>query len=146
MKKTSEQDLSHRVIRDLRACGHFLYYKMGGRAGRQRICAVLTARGEMPQKELQESLDIQSGSLSEILAKMASDGLIEKTRSRQDKRQLNLRLTPQGQQAAREMQQRYEARVARLLACISAQEQQELVVILDKIVNHWSTLEKNREI
>ena len=61
----------------LRACGHFLHFNMGGKAGRKRVLATLLREGEISQRTLQDLLDIQSGSLSEILAKIEADGLLE---------------------------------------------------------------------
>ena len=56
--------LSNDVIKQLRMCGHFLYFKMGGKIGRKRILVVLEKHHELLQKELQDILEVQSGSLS----------------------------------------------------------------------------------
>lgn len=37
MEQTNDLVLAHAVVAELRACGHFLYYRMGGRIGRRRI-------------------------------------------------------------------------------------------------------------
>ena len=68
------------IMIGLRACGHFLHFNMGGKAGRKRVLATLLREGEISQRTLQDLLDIQSGSLSEILAKIEADGLLEKVR------------------------------------------------------------------
>lgn len=51
----------------LRACGHFLHYNMGQKVGQARILTVLLERGIITQRELQDILEVRSGSLSEIL-------------------------------------------------------------------------------
>ena len=62
--------MPERIIEYLGACGRFLHYKMGEKAGRRRIFTILSKAKELPQRELQDILGICSGSLSEILAKM----------------------------------------------------------------------------
>lgn len=132
-KETNEQ----RIIRDLRACGHFLYYKMGSKTGRRRIFAVLLRHGDIPQRRLQDILDVKSGSLSEILAKTEHDGLIERIRSRDDKRQQNLRLTEAGRTQALLMQAEYERRVDYLTNCFTPEQKETLLSLLDVLVDHW---------
>ena len=88
--------MPERIIEYLGACGRFLHYKMGEKAGRRRIFTILSKAKELPQRELQDILGICSGSLSEILAKMEADGFLEKAKSKTDGRQLNLRLTDAG--------------------------------------------------
>ena len=57
----------------LRACGHFLHYNMGEKAGQARILSALLERGTIPQRELPDSLEVGSGSLRESLNKVAAD-------------------------------------------------------------------------
>ena len=92
--------MPERIIEYLGACGRFLHYKMGEKAGRRRIFTILSKAKELPQRELQDILGICSGSLSEILAKMEADGFLEKAKSKTDGRQLNLRLTEAGKKEA----------------------------------------------
>ena len=62
-----EDHNSYAIIRHLRRCGHFLYFKTGGKTGRRQIFYILLQRGEVLQRELQDLLGVQSGSLSEII-------------------------------------------------------------------------------
>ena len=117
----------------LRACGHFLHFNMGGKAGRKRVLATLLREGEISQ------LDIQSGSLSEILAKIEADGLLEKVKCGSDRRGYILRLTESGQALAKQVTACHEARVDKLLGCLSDDEQLALLAMLDKLTLHWSS-------
>ena len=99
----------------LRACGHFLHFNMGGKAGRKRVLATLLREGEISQRTLQDLLDIQSGSLSEILAKIEADGLLEKVKCGSDRRGYILRLTESGQALAKQVTACHEARVDKLV-------------------------------
>lgn len=128
------------IVSQLRACGHYLYYRMGGRTGRRRILTALARHPNLPQKELQELLYIQSGSLSEIIIKLEADGLVEKVRSETDGRQWNLRLTPQGQTEAARREAAYERQVSEMMACFSTQERMQLHRLLDTMLCHWNTV------
>ena len=123
----------------LRACGHFLHFNMGGKAGRKRVLATLLREGEISQRTLQDLLDIQSGSLSEILAKIEADGLLEKVKCGSDRRGYILRLTESGQALATQVTACHEARVDKLLGCLSDDEQLALLAMLDKLTLHWSS-------
>ena len=123
----------------LLACGHFLHFNMGGKAGRKRVLATLLREGEISQRTLQDLLDIQSGSLSEILAKIEADGLLEKVKCGSDRRGYILRLTESGQALAKQVTACHEARVDKLLGCLSDDEQLALLAMLDKLTLHWSS-------
>lgn len=123
----------------LRACGHFLHFNMGGKAGRKRVLATLLREGEISQRTLQDLLDIQSGSLSEILAKIEADGLLEKVKCGSDRRGYILRLTESGQALAKQVTACHEARVDKLLGCLSDDEQLALLAMLDQLTLHWSS-------
>ena len=123
----------------LRACGHFLHFNMGGKAGRKRVLATLLREGEISQRTLQDLLDIQSGSLSEILAKIEADGLLEKVKCGSDRRGYILRLTESCQALAKQVTACHEARVDKLLGCLSDDEQLALLAMLDKLTLHWSS-------
>ena len=84
----------HVLATRLRACGHFLYYQTGGKAGQRRILVTLLRRGGLTQKELQDELELSSGALSEILQKMEDVALVERTKSCDDKRQIELASFP----------------------------------------------------
>ncbi len=134
--------LSGDVIKQLRTCGHFLYFRMGGKIGRRRILVVLEKHHELLQKELQEILEVQSGSLSEIIIKMENDGLIEKAKSERDGRHLVLRLTEKGLKEAKIARSEHDKHVEELMSCLAENEKQELYNLLSKILLHWKDIEK----
>lgn len=137
--------MPERIIEHLGACGHFLYFKMEEKAGRRRIFTVLNKQKELPQRELQELLGICSGSLSEILAKMEADGFLEKAKSRTDGRQLNLRLTESGKREAAALEKDYQRKVKTMVSCLSEEEQESLLKMLETLVKYWWELDQNRE-
>lgn len=138
-------ELCHEVIRNLRQCGHFLYFKTGGKTGRRRIFYFLLQRGELPQRELQDLLCVQSGSLSEIIIKMEADGLIEKVRSRRDGRRLVLQLTAEGRRQAEESCRKYERQVEKMLSCLSPDQKTALLDTLELLIAHWAVLDTDED-
>ncbi len=141
MQKEKKESVNKRIITDLRGCGHFLHYKMGGKSGRRRIFHILSEQGELQQRELQEILGVQSGSLSEILSKIEADGYIEKNKCEKDRRNYNLRLTPKGKEKAIQLQRVYEEKVEQLLSCFTKKQTEDLLEMLDVLLEHWNTID-----
>jgi DNA-binding MarR family transcriptional regulator len=140
--RAPEQDLTTALLSDLGFCGHYLHFHRGGRSGRAHIlCRLLRHGGEMPQRDLQESFGLKAGSLSEVLAKAEEQGLVERTRIEGDRRQLVVRLTPAGHEAAVADLGTRETFASECFSCLSTTEQEDLLVMLDKIRNHWETLD-----
>lgn len=130
------------ILQRMRWCGYFLHFKTGGCSGRRRIFFMLSQRGELRQRELQDLLGIQSGSLSEVVIKMEADGLIEKVRSKADGRQMVLRLTEAGEQQAQKVRAEYLQRAEEMLSCFTKPQQQALLAMLDTLADHWTALER----
>lgn len=131
-----ESTQEHLLAARLRACGHFLYYQTGGKAGQRRILVTLLKRGELTQKELQDALEISSGALSEILQKIEEAGWIERRKSRSDKRQVKLALTDAGTSMAISVREHYFKTLSRMFECLNAEERNKLEALLEKLVEH----------
>lgn len=137
--------LEHRLIWDLGFFGHYLHQN-GGRSGKKRIITRLAQHGGcMDQRELQDSFDIKSGSLSEVLAKLEAEGLIERTKSEEDARKLVVSLTKAGKQAAEQERQDSQRFETEALEPLSTAEREELLVTLDRLINHWNTINRKGE-
>ena len=61
------------------------------------VMLVLWERDDIPVKEIGERLFLDSGTLTPLLKRLEAAGLIRRTRSRQDERQVLIALTSQGQ-------------------------------------------------
>lgn len=142
MQQVNSASLPHELVKQLRQCGHFLHYRMGGKAGKRRILAALLEHGEILQRDLQDVLGVQSGSLSEMIIKMEAEGLVEKLRSKQDGRNLVLRLTPEGIVRAKSSQLEYNAQLEEMMACFSEGQMRELSGLLETMTTHWKEIEK----
>lgn len=136
-----ESQCAH-IVDMLGFCGHYLHIHGGGRSGRAPIiCALLKHGDAMPQRELMNMFDLKAGSLSEVLTKIERDGLIERTRDPQDRRQLIVRLTPEGHAQALEEQTRREGFRADALTCLTQEQRNELENMLDLVKEHWKSID-----
>ena len=133
----------HTLAIRLKTCGRFLYYQIGGKAGQQRILMRLNNRGPTTQKELQDVLEISSGALSEILQKMEDGGLILRTKSAEDKRQMDLTLTPEGYTKAKLVEAHYHRTLDRMFECLSAEQKDQLEETLGILTTHLEELKSD---
>jgi DNA-binding MarR family transcriptional regulator len=134
--------LERRALHDFGYFGHFLHVHAGGRSGKQHVLTKLYFRdGHLTQRELLEASCISSAALSEVLSKLEGEGLIERSRSERDKRQLDIRLTKAGRTRAERLA-REKAQFERdCLAILTEEEKNDLVTMLDRIREHWDELE-----
>ena len=82
-------------------------------------------------------LDVRSGSLSEILGKMEAEGYITRSPNEQDKRGVDVTLTPAGLEAAEQMHVSRETSVQDFFSCLDEEEKEQLSHILDKLLADW---------
>ena len=134
-----------RIMRNFGYFGYYLHVHWGGRNGKQHILVELLAHdGQMTQRELQEASCITSASLSEVIAKLEAEGLVERERSETDRRQLTVTLTESGTQRARDVlatRERFE-RVA--FDCLEPEERERLLGLLDRVAARWEELEAQK--
>ena len=96
--------------------------------------------------ELQDILEIQSGSLSEMIIRMEEDGLIEKVKSETDGRHFILKLTLEGRRQAERSKDEYNRQIAQMMSCFSTDQMRQLDELLDIMVEHWRSMEKNKKL
>ncbi len=118
-------------------CAHFLYHRQhGGGRGQGKILKILSVSGPMTQKELQDKLDIQAGSMSEIAAKLEGKGLITRTKDDSDKRRILLTITDEGRaDVARYGEAR--KRESQMFNVLTEEEQRQLDALLSRLLESW---------
>lgn len=144
MGVNKDNTIDHMLASNMRACGHFLYYQTGGKTGQRRILLTLLEHGSITQRELQDILEIRSGSLSEILAKIEEDRYIKREKSDEDKRQVRLVLTESGRNRAFQMEEDYKRLIEKMFECLSEEEKKQLLIILEKLVKNWDYLKTDK--
>ncbi len=118
--------------------GHYMFVRRGGLGGKRHVLKWLHLKGgKASQKELQGEIHISPASLCEVLGKLEREGLLERTRSEADKRQLEISLTQRGAEIARQMQDEEEDFYQHAFEFLSDDEKRQLLTTLDTIFNHW---------
>lgn len=130
-------------MRDLGYFGHFLHLHAGGRSGKQHMLErILDEGGTVGQRELQDTVPISSAALSEVLAKLESEGLVTRTRSQSDKRQLDVSLTEDGQAEAKLCTEKRTKFEEVAFSVLSEEERAQLLEVLDRLMGHWQKIEE----
>ena len=119
----------------MRACGHHLYVRSGRSAGQGRILAILLEKRSMTQKELQDILRIQPGSLSEIVAKLEEKGLGRRQKDEEDRRRSVIELTETGREEA--LLQERQDDGSPTFGALNEQEQEAMKAMLRKLLESW---------
>lgn len=88
-------------------------------------------------KDLCMQLRHDSGALTRLLDQLESRGLVERQRSAADRRAIELRLTPAGEEALRTVIPLVVERINRALMGFSHAEVDELLRLLNKLILGW---------
>jgi MarR family transcriptional regulator, organic hydroperoxide resistance regulator len=99
------------------------------------VMMVLWERDGVPVKDIGEKLFLDSGTLTPLLKRMEAAGLIKRTRSTQDERQVLIALTPQGH-ALREKARAVPQAILSSSACSLGElfeMKTELIALRDKL-------------
>lgn len=133
---------ARQLLAGLGYCGHYLHFHGGGRSGKAPIICLIAKRGgQISQQELGTLFELKPGSLSEVLAKLETAGLIERTRNPEDRRQLIIKLTDEGVRAAALDQAARERFRSQAFTCLTPEEQESLGIMLQKIRKRWEELD-----
>jgi len=106
----------------------------GGPARSQAlVLSILAGREALSQRELQQMLGIQPGSLSELLSKLEGKGYLSREKA-EDRRGNLLRITDAGRAAIPTADDIPEDDP---FAALSPEEQDQLAALLRTLLNHW---------
>lgn len=130
-------DISDKLIINLRDLGHMMRMLYEGKASQKRILIILNEAETVTQRDLTERLGIQPGSASEILAKLEGAGWILRTQNEADRRTTDVRLTDSGRELAAEALEQRRKRHEEMFACLTEEERQELLSLLEKVSADW---------
>lgn len=102
--------------------------------GRGRMLGLLLDHGEMSQTQIASHLGIRPQSLSEMLAKAESDGVIVRRQSTEDKRQTLVSLTDLGRSRVETYRENHRRQAAEFLTPLTDDEKNALAEILRKLI------------
>lgn len=130
-------DINDKLIINLRDLSHVMRFLYEGKASQKRILIILNEAKTITQRDLTERLRIQPGSASEILSKLESAGLIIRTQNEFDRRTTDVCLTDTGKELAAEALAQRQKRHEEMFSCLSEEEKQELLSMLEKVCDDW---------
>lgn len=136
---TQEERIESLILK-LRRCFRFLHRKADGQKWSQnRVLRELRYHGDMTQKNMQEHIGIQQSSLSELLAKMEEQHLLQRTPCPADRRQVMVGITQEGRKLLEEIEKADLQQNIVYLQVLTQQEQQTLLDLLTKLDDSWTS-------
>ena len=103
--------------------------------GQGRLLILLHLYGSLTQRELIELTGRRSATLSEQLDGMEKSGLILRSKNAQDKRNIDVTLTEQGQAAALQAMKNRQAYADALFGAMPPRKKQQLAGLLDSLLH-----------
>lgn len=137
MEEYQRTGMDDKLIINLRDISHMMRGQYEGKASQKRILIILHESDALTQKELTERLGIQPGSASEILSKLENSRLITRTPNQADRRTTDIQLTDAGMKLALEAVEQRKKRHQEMFSCLSPEERQTLLSLLEKIHTDW---------
>ena len=131
------QDLSNVALLHLfRHCAHLQHQGRSPR-GRTRILTTLLESGPITQRALANLVERTPATLSQQLEPLEKASLVERTPVPEDRRTVTVRLTPAGEEAAREAQADRERVANELFGGLSSEDRHELARLLTMLESQW---------
>ncbi len=137
--------MEDKLAEQMHGANRFIRNHTGPRSGQRKILRWLSVTGSMPQQELQERLKLKSSSISEILPKLESAGLLTRHRDEADKRHSIVTITEAGRAQAAKDRDNREHQLLRIFGVLSKEEQQQLLTMLETLNERWETLDDTLE-
>lgn len=139
--RQKKYDIAHvndKLMINLRDLAHMMRFFHEEKGSQMRILVILNEIGcSITQRDLTEKLGIQPGSASEVIAKLESSGYIKRTPSQEDRRTVDIELTEMGKLLAEEAMERRSLRYEELFSCLTSEEKEQLLLLLEKINSDW---------
>ncbi|MCR5229470.1 MAG: MarR family winged helix-turn-helix transcriptional regulator [Solobacterium sp.] len=136
MKQTDRD----RMITDyLHKCGYYIYHNSPGGQSQTQILLYLLKEGKVSQKELQEHMKIQSGSVSEVITKLENKGFIQRERDDADRRRVTVSLTKAGKNCAEHRKNSGSHEICYPL--LTEEQKDQLIQLLELTAEGWRQTE-----
>lgn len=129
-----EMGIDGKLFALLGKLGRIGYGGFTGKSSQNRILHILSNSECMTQRELTERLGIQPGSVSEVIKKLESAGLIVRRSNSEDRRTVDILLTDAGKARLAETRSQSDHLP---FDALSEEEKQQLLTLLEKLVQHW---------
>ena len=109
----------------------------------ERILMTIKRSEQLPMVTIARAIGLEKGPFSQTVDKLETRGLVERIRSKEDKRLVYLQLTAKGLEMTEAIEASMEAHFASKMAKLSAKERQQLFDALE-VLKHTSSILINR--
>lgn len=108
--------------------------------GMDRPLSILADNEGVSSRELAELLDIRPSSLTELLARLESEGFVVRAADNEDRRVTRVSLTEKGKELAAKMKAEHEQRVARVNSCFTDEEAAKFCELCERLGAHLEAI------
>jgi len=137
--------IDFQLMTAMKCCGHILRHHCIFNESQNRIVIFVDKFGPISQKDLLSKMNMQPGSLSELVGKVEAAGLIEKKNSQADKRIHLLQITEKGKKQALEFEKQQEEMTEKLFEILSEEQKESLLQNLEFLLAHWEANIQHKE-
>ncbi len=130
-----EMGIDEKLFALLGKLGRMGHGGFNGKSSQNRILHILSNSECMTQRELTEQLGIQPGSVSEIIKKLETAGLIIRQSNSADRRTVDITLTDAGKAQAEASRSHHVNHT--LFETLTVDEKQQLLTLLEKVSQDW---------
>lgn len=110
---------------------------MSGSSGKDRVLVLLSERGPITQRELAELIQRKPATLCQQLEAMEEAGLVDRKPNGADRRTVDVCLTHEGEQAAREAIDRRAAMASALFGPLAGEDRAVMRRVLEELNHRW---------
>ncbi|HEV2389875.1 MAG TPA: MarR family winged helix-turn-helix transcriptional regulator [Nitrososphaerales archaeon] len=111
-----------------------------------RILKVLREKGSSPMNRFASETMLSQPSITGLVDKLEERGLVERVRSREDRREVLIAITAKGDQAYSKGMDLHRQFVERVFAVLDGEEAQSLVSLLKKLADASDAVVKESEV
>ena len=129
-----EMQVDEKLFALLGKLGRMGHGAFDGKSSQHRVLHILSKSGRITQRELTAHLGIQPGSVSEIIKKLESAGLITRQSNSEDRRTVDILVTDAGNAQVEASRAQSESA---LFQSLSEEEKQQLLALLEKVSRDW---------
>lgn len=137
MSKVNANELYHalhRLNRQMHRVSHRECHGRGGLYhGQANLLLLIGQNDGASQRDLAELLDVRPSSMTEMLARLEQDGLIEKKQDDKDQRVMHIYLTEKGRKEAETMNAGKDAFAESLFQALTDEEQEQMLALVGKL-------------
>ncbi|EAR51509.1 transcriptional regulator, MarR family protein [Oceanicola granulosus HTCC2516] len=122
-----------RILRATESFGRELAQSAGMTAVQFRVLQIIAEKGGCTAKEIAQQMRVSQATVTSLVDKLVGQGMVTRTRSETDRRQINIAVTEAGQAAISDAPDALQQRYVRKFETLKDWEQAQLVASLERV-------------